>query len=341
MEEQGTIVSNGTGEINFVQLCYALWQQKNLVILATISAFIFACTYLYFTPKLYEAKTYILPASGEDLAVFNYEMKDKNSFLKTFKKRDLQEFLATAFYSEGIKQQFFVNNYLPALAPKYRKKYSKQVIYKQFENNITVKELLQFLPKKYLITVVAPTPGQAKKWAAEYIELVRKSSLQDLASIIHKRNLQISHYWEHKIGIAREIAKDRRLDKIHRLEEDLLLANNKKDFSSNSYAYNSQAPSILKAKIDFLKNRISDDVFIPKLREMQSNLEFYKSAKINRSDITLLKMDGHISLSDVPVHPKSKAVLLLAIMTGLFFGLGIAFIRSLISPKFNLLAYKS
>jgi chain length determinant protein (polysaccharide antigen chain regulator) len=154
-----------------------------------------------------------------------------------------------------------------------------------------------------------------------------------------ERNLSL------QIDMLRESGKRMREDSISQLREALavakasglqnsvvftggensVLAGNMAD--SFSYLRGSKA---LEAELKNLESRDSNDPFIPGLRKLQSEYDFYKWLRGGVYDIAVYRQDGTVDEPLEPVKPKKLLVLALGLGAGVIFGSIIALLRSFI-----------
>jgi len=80
-----------------------------------------------------------------------------------------------------------------------------------------------------------------------------------------------------------------------------------------------------------LKNRESDDPFIPILREKQNQLAKFSKIQFNPQVFHPYRLDGDITTPKSPVKPKKMLILVFGAITGLYLGIFGAFIVEFIT----------
>lgn len=82
----------------------------------------------------------------------------------------------------------------------------------------------------------------------------------------------------------------------------------------------------LRAEIRALEERTSDDPFIPALRNLQEKQAMYSTLKLDVNKVAVFRQDGVAEVPDDPVRPKKGILLVLGALSGLVWGVMIAFI---------------
>jgi chain length determinant protein (polysaccharide antigen chain regulator) len=172
---------------------------------------------------------------------------------------------------------------------------------------------------------------------------------------------QITQYISHstkalelEIQFEREAAKQARMDKIAQLESDLAIAKKlgivdnlyfnlagkltgNKSGVFNIFTNNTSTPTYLRgtkvitAELESLKNRESDDPYIPSLRQKQDQLLKLSKVQFTPGAFHSYQLDGEITKPKHPMKPKKTLVLVLGVVLGLFLGIFAAFIAEFIA----------
>lgn len=85
----------------------------------------------------------------------------------------------------------------------------------------------------------------------------------------------------------------------------------------------------LKAEIQALESRVSDDPFIPTLRTLQEQQRLFNSLSINPEKVAVFRQDGVVETPDTPVRPKKALVMAIGLVLGGMLGIFLALIRVL------------
>jgi chain length determinant protein (polysaccharide antigen chain regulator) len=95
-----------------------------------------------------------------------------------------------------------------------------------------------------------------------------------------------------------------------------------------SYMRGSKA---LKAEIENLESRNSDDPFIKKLRMLQAKYDFYSSLESNILNVEVYRTDGVVELPDNPIRSQKSLYVLIGLIAGLILGVLVALMRNYLS----------
>ncbi|MHC5347853.1 GNVR domain-containing protein [Metapseudomonas furukawaii] len=87
----------------------------------------------------------------------------------------------------------------------------------------------------------------------------------------------------------------------------------------------------LRAELNGLEERASDDPFIPELRNLEEEYDRYTSMQADPGKVAVFWQDGETEIPDEPIKPKRVLSLALGIVLGGMFGLFIALIRLMLN----------
>lgn len=185
----------------------------------------------------------------------------------------------------------------------------------------------------YKITVQDDTSQAAYDGLIRYLSLVRQQAADTL---IHDAQQSIglsSGNIQRVLDELREVAREKREDRIQRLTEALVVAraigqqqpqltmaqppsqDSLRPYLDGSELY-ARGIQALEAELEVLKNRQNDDPFISSLREEQSRLRLLQSIDIQLDNAHLFRFDGEVIQPENPVSPKKLLVLVLATVLG-------------------------
>jgi len=85
----------------------------------------------------------------------------------------------------------------------------------------------------------------------------------------------------------------------------------------------------LRAEIESIRARKSDDPFTDHLRDLQERYSFFKGLKIEPSVVSVYRQDGVVELPDKPVKPNKALILVLGVIAGLITGIAFVLLRGL------------
>lgn len=320
-------------EVDLQAMIRSIWQRKWIILCVAFLSTLLAAAYAFTAKPVYESKIFLIPPTQNDIANFNYGRLRDND-LVPFSIKDIYTVFLRILNSESLRQDFFNTVYLPSLTEEERMG-SKDALYSRFSKNLTVT-----LPAKdeerSAVSVQASNAEIASTWAQLYADragaLAKDELIKNVAteSQVRARNLL------QQIKSMQKIGNQLRQDSITKLREALRVAEaiglEKPPIISGNpsvelagsmdgqiiYMRGSKA---LKAEIQNLEQRQSDDPFVIHLRELQSRYEFYKNLEVNPSDVWVYRQDGEVNRPDSPIKPKKALILTLGLILGLMAGI--------------------
>ncbi|PYY71626.1 chain-length determining protein [Pseudomonas jessenii] len=323
----------------------AILRQKFIVIGFVVLGAALAVSYAFLASPVYEAKVFIMPPSQSDISNFNYG-RMKESELVPYTVKDVYDIYTRSLQAESLRLDFFSKVYVPSLSPEEQKK-SRDVLYSNFSAVLRVVPPLRESSDRYAVVVQATHPEKAKEWATEYVaqagELAKNEMIKNVSieSEVRARNL------EQQISSAREKSTKAREDSIVRLNEALRIADSiglekppaitvsqsviaGGEAGQLTYMRGSKA---LKAEIESLQARESDDPFTDRLRDLQDRFNFFKGLKTEPALVSVYRQDGVVELPDNPVKPNKTLVLVFGVIAGLIAGIAFVLFRGLFAVK--------
>jgi chain length determinant protein (polysaccharide antigen chain regulator) len=177
----------------------------------------------------------------------------------------------------------------------------------------------------------------------DLVMIAKQKTLQKLYQQILAEKKSRVGLLNDRIFSAREIALDKRMDRIAQLDEAIRITQKlglNKPVSAGptlninnvntAAAYNSAlyllGSDLLVAEKTVLELRKNDDAFIPELRDLQGQLQKLKSLKIVKADFGVMTVDQAAIYGD-KIKPKKSLILAVAGVLGLMLGIFIALIR--------------
>ncbi|OCH97573.1 hypothetical protein A8135_13850 [Legionella jamestowniensis] len=326
-------------EIDLVDLFRTIWKRKWLVLLVTFICIFFGALYAFLKTPIFEVKAYVSPPSIADIAAFNKGFLQANSSIDDFTTDKIYQIFLEKLVAETTKRKFYNQYFLPTISAK-KKKNHQDYLYKTFFNLVSVKEITK-TPLKYLVTIKGSNPSQTVLWSKQYLELARKSAVEDILLIRNAQYQQLAKSIKNEIDTNREIAKQERLARLVRLKEALTVAKavgishpslsaineTTTDLSaftsSTSYL---QGVKALETEIENLRARSSDDAYINDLPRLKSAYKFYNALKIDPEGGMVFRLDGVIKKPDAPIAPNKMLIIQLSMILGLILGTGLVIV---------------
>jgi chain length determinant protein (polysaccharide antigen chain regulator) len=336
---------NNAGDFEFQRFVRAISRQKFIILAFVVLGAVAAASYVFLATPIYEAKAFVIPPTQNDIANFNYG-RTKDTELAPYSVKDVYEIYIRRLQAESLRRDFFYKVYLPSLSEDQRKK-SQDVLYADFSQVLRVVSPIKEASDRYLVVVQTSNPEQARNWAAAYIaqagDLAKNEMIRNLSieSEVRARNL------EQQISSARDASRVAKEDSIARLAEALRIAESiglakpPAITLSQSVIAGGESGQLtymrgsiaLKAEIENMQARTSDDPFTDRLRELQGKYNFFKGLKTDAAAVSVYRQDGDVELPDTPVKPNKALILVLGIISGFILGLAVVLLRGFFAVK--------
>ncbi|KYC25245.1 LPS O-antigen chain length determinant protein WzzB [Pseudomonas sp. ABFPK] len=333
-------------EVDVLELWHALWSRKLLILSCVILVTAATLVYVWLKTPMYEAKSFILPPTKNDIAQLNYG-RTEASGLKAFTPKDVYQIYLRSLQSESLRRQFFRAVYLPNL-PEVARQGSQDALYDQFGKVLTVGAVAGDSAERFLIRALSDDPKMSVKWVTRFSEMASDLAKKMLVEDADTEVKVLVKNLEQQIRSARDAAHKQREDQIARLEEALKVAKavnlSKPPIIASgmdtevsggmqgalTYMRGSQA---LEAELANLRTRESDDPFVAGLRELQEKLDFYRNLQLNPAVIEVFQQDGAIEVPDTPVRLRKLLIVVGGVFAGLVLGVLLAAFTHLVSTE--------
>lgn len=331
-------------EIDLLELFHGLWMQKWLIVLITLVFTVAAATYAFISKPVYEVAATVLPPSLSDIAGFNLGRTGvNNGGLEPFLVDDVYAVFTRNLQSDRSRRKFFKDFYLSSLDDVQRLG-SQDNIYKIFKDKFSVKVLDKNQPERYSIIIEHYNPELASVWAKQYVDQVAERSLNEMLLNADRELAVRARNIQQQIKSERDSAKARREDRTVQLQEALTVADTiglvnppvitgrvsndgeLSAFMDGSLMY-MRGSKALRAELDVLLARTSDDPFIPGLRDLEAKYQLFSGVSPDPNNVAVFRQDGEIEVPDQPIKPKKSLIVALGIVLGGMLGLLIALIR--------------
>lgn len=330
-----------TNELDLFDLVAALWAQKFLIISFALIGAVVAGMYAFLTKPVYETRGYLLPPTANGIADFNYG-RTVGAELVPYSIKDVYEVFVRNLQSEALRRSFFYEVYVPSL-PVAKRAGSQDQLYAEFSKTFTIALPSKEQPDRYSVTVQGEDPALVTGWVSDFAARAGAAAKKEMISNVTREAEVRARNLGQQITTLQETEGRIRQDSISRLREALTIAEAiglqnppiiSGDLSSEvsagmdgklTYMRGSKA---LKAEIQNLETRKSDDPFIGNLRSLQIKKSFYEDLKVSPDAVSVYRQDGPIERPDSPIKPKKSLIILLGIVMGGALGLMIALVRN-------------
>lgn len=329
-----------TNESDLYELFTALWAQRLLIISFALVGALAAATYAFLTKPEYETRVSLLPPTLNGIAEFNYG-RTVDSELTPFTIKDVYEVFIRNLQSESLRRAFFSQVYVPSLSPSERNG-SQDLLYSDFLKSLTIGPPSKDQPDRYSVIARGEDPANTTVWVKDFAARAGAAAEQEMISNATREAEVRARNLGQQIATLQETENRVRQDAITRLREALTVAvaiglENPPIISGNLSAEVSasmdgqltymRGSKALKAEIQNLETRKSDDPFIGALRKLQIKQSFYRDLKVSPGSVSVYRQDGPIEQPDRPIKPKKGLIITLGLLLGGVVGFIIALIR--------------
>lgn len=325
-------------------LIASLWRERLIICVVAIISTLVAALYAFLSAPIYEARGTVLPPTQSDIANFNYG-RTTEAQLNPFSVKDVYGVFLRNLQGESLRRDFFNEVYLSSILGENRKK-SEESLYLDFSNALIVTVAGKDNTDRYSVTAKADTADQAAQLVKKYIERASELAQREMINNISSEAGVLARNLHQQIVLFREVGQKEREDSITKLQEAMFVAesiglvnpsinNGESDMELagrlDEQPLYMRGTKALKAEIENLSARKSDDPFINRLRTLQARSKFYAELGSEIKNVQVFRMDGEVSSPDRPIQPKKMAILLLGGLFGLMFGVIIALFRIFIN----------
>ena len=332
-------------EIDLIEFWNILVKQKLTVILSTTIITSIALAYTLITPPIYKSEAIIIKPTQEQIQTLIPEIttKDSDLFLDSDSVFSLSKLHINSIQT---RRQVFNDNELlnsPVDKPTENKEELFNEFNKELELSLPVEkkgEILEDWNDKVTLSFQHTNPEFTADVINQFIKLAIVKSLDEIRNnfksviTIRKNNLL------RDITLLRLKGEADRQDRILRITAALEISEKTditqpvtKFLEDDEASLYYRSPKSLKAEINQLQNRKSNDPFIDKLRDKQNELQRLELLQINTENATTLQVDQPALIPHKKFKPRRSLIVALGFGLGLILGIFIAFIRNYTSQR--------
>jgi chain length determinant protein (polysaccharide antigen chain regulator) len=337
-------------ELDLLDLFRLLWQQKAVIILTTLFAAVASLLYAMQTPQIYQAKASVLPPRLSDIAPYNLGRLE--SEMVEFKVSDVYAVFTRSLRSESLRRDFFNQVYLPALS-KAEQESPRDALWARFSSAlVALAPEPKLRPDNFEVRVESEDPERAAAWANLYVRMAAEKATKDMQSNVLSEIHTRMQALQGRIDVLRISAKQRREDRIARLHEALQIAAALGVTAPQVVAGRASADSqlgafvdgdlmymrgtkALKAELQALTERKSDDPYIKNLRSLQTQLAFLQGIDVDPQNVAVFTLDRAAEVPQTPTNPRKALILAVGVIIGGIMGVFMALIRGLIKRRLS------
>lgn len=354
--------------IDLYELWVTLWNKKWLVIAVTVIAALGSVVYVLLAPQIYKAESLLLPPKVKDIQSLN--VKVVHGMRGAVRMQGVQEGEETVLVVHGMTtakaftafknnlssrslQKKFINEQglMDILAPGRTPETRDIEILESFAKMIKIEYVKRALgnEKGLSVSMESGDPVFAANLVNDYIGFFDLETILALSAAGRNSISSQIRDIEYAIASKREMAKVRRLDRIvviqeaantasllsiqDRVDTTNVVQNNQLNISTTSIPLYYRGSMALKAEIEFLKSRKSDDPFINGLRDLQEKLALLRSIKIKAEGMHAVTVDQAAYPTKNRIKPNRRQIVSLGTVVGLFLGIFLVFFVSFVQKQ--------
>lgn len=324
----------------FYEFFKAALDKKYSIIFIAIMFFLLAFSYIKIETPTYKTSIFLLPPLDQDIQ----ELNQKNLDHKEYNVEIVfSRFLVNA-ESRKLRKTFFDEKSLVDIYRKHSDDFDENILFEQeFNQKILLVKQSKINPKPYIeisFELKNNNPNLSSYYLNDFIVfLVDKTRKEFLDEVNYEISNQVRLLNE-QIVSKKELAAQRRLDRIIQLNESLLVAKK----LNIEYAQISQSDNKLnmdynrgwraiEAELNVLKERESDEPFIDGIRNLQERIAYLNNLIINPDKVSVVRVDQHAEVPFEPIKPKSTLLIMLSVFFGLLIGFFVVLVQDAISKK--------
>lgn len=338
-------------EISLVEIVSVLLRRKKLILGITAATVCLGILYAFTQPRVYQVETILSPPSLENIQAFNLQN------LQNLKPSTIYSNFNQIVLNRSVRKEFFIkSSILETLS-------GKPI------NNLTENEINSFFEGfSKSIKVIKSKEGSGDKiflegaykeklgvWLDSFVSFANNKAVEQWVGnensdrTIKISNLKIQIDSKRKIHLynikneldslkeAYQIAKELGIDK-HLFVPDINSPNvstelnriSKSVSSLSNHSIYMKGTKVLKAEINALEKRKSDDLNIVGLNPLQEELAKLESIIINKGLLQAIMIGKKAAINVKTVGPKRKLIVILAFVLGIMLGFFAAFMMEFI-----------
>ncbi|MFH7326594.1 Wzz/FepE/Etk N-terminal domain-containing protein [Desulfurivibrio sp. C05AmB] len=342
-------------EISLVDLWLVLVRQWRWIAGVTALVVAVAGVYLLLATPIYEAEAVLLPPEDRHVQALNIPGINVITHETAPKEREkiYKEFVSN-LRGGSLRRQFFTENNLFAVLGGNRG-YSEELVFRRkFHEALQIREENRDQPGFVFVTLRGENSELIAGLVNEYIQLAARSTVDKYVDGIRTKIVNEKETLQEQIRIEREFARQRRLDKVALLDEEISIARELniidrddaplRTLESSNFGVavsTTEEPLYLRgvrdltAEMQALKQRENDDPFIPGLRDKQAKLDLLESGlrmlQTARAELLPARLDQQAVSPEKPAQPQKMLVLALSLVLGGVLGVLVAAFQEFLS----------
>ena len=342
--------AHGSGDIDLFELFQSLWQEKVLIVLITAVITALAVIYALTATPIYQTQASLVPPPAYAIQGYNEGRMEafRTVGVKELSVDEVYKVFKTNLNSLQLRTVFFTDVYIPSLSTDEQKK-SRDSLQRKFNRTLSVKQSDPNGNKDlYQVSLELNDPVLAADWVKLYIERAIAATKLELKSNIQAEQKVHLDTLSVQTKSLLDTAKIKRQDQIKLLKEALYIAesislegssplSDKASLGGSRYIDNdliyTRGAKTLRAQLNVLENRNSDEPFIAGFRELNTQLELLQAFQLDDSKISVVQIDEIAEVPSTPIKPKKALIVVAALVLGSMFGVFFVLVRSLMRKR--------
>lgn len=333
-------------EIDLFELAMQLWEKRWWLVGFVVVSAMLAFGYLQITKPVYESRAVVLPPTGANIAPLNVGRLDSHdedqafSALKPLTTKEVYDTFIRHLRSGASKVAFFEEVYAAReeleLASLDELEYEQE--YKRFLKRLSIVAPGRNEPQDYYQVVFQYTdPEYTALWAQSYVDRAAEKTLKEIvANLEAERQVRLDNLEFLRDTLVESESRGQEA-RIAQLEEALSIAEaigateplvllqgeqaRKRGIAVREddmlYLRGSRA---LSAELEALKARKNVEPFVNGLRTIDAELSYLKKVQPRTEGVAVYTLDEAPNVPQIPIKPRKRIVLLVAVMAGGAFG---------------------
>lgn len=328
-------------EIDLHELWQKLVEGKWMIAITAFVVTLGAVAYTLWVTPTYKTSAFLLPPLIQDVQEINQ---------KEISQKEYSNDIVFARYLENVqsrklRQVFFEQQALLEFYTHGQSRYDAfEVFEKSFNQKLSIEKTSKTDPKPYT-ELSFELKDENSELPAQYLNaFVAFAAQHTKAELLAEVRFEISNQIKlinEQIASKKELAEQRRSDRIKQLEESLVIAQQLGieqqtqllQSDNKLYMDYNRGTRAIKAELNVLMSRESDEPFIEGIRNLQERIAYLNNLVIHPEKLSVVRIDQVAKAPYQPLKPKTNLIIAVALVLGLMLGVFGVLVRA--SMKFK------
>ncbi|QAB15776.1 LPS O-antigen chain length determinant protein WzzB [Hydrogenovibrio thermophilus] len=344
----------GEDEIDLFELWNGLVEEKKLILVSFIAVIAIATVYAFWVKPTYQSSAYFLPPEKDAIQELNrldIQLGRNGSYvplgvMNAFTKNLTSRSILNDVFKENNLMEVFDSGSSELVGADYQEAFNKA--FERFLSDYSVN-----FPRKNANTsavsanlALQVSEQDVQRLLSKIVNQAIEKTTKELSGEVLFERQTLMDQTQKEIDSARLIAKAKRMDRIARLGEAIVIARKlnlaePKAVGPEVGIQGVQAQGLplyylgyklLEAEKSALLERKSDDPFIERLRDLEERLALLNAVQVNLNNVSVVKVDQAPTLGE-KIKPKKALILAVAGVLGLMLGVFVALIRRAVKKR--------